>query len=301
MVRSSKVARKRLAWIEQHCHNGPWSCKVSFVYGEIFVLSTRTLFQNSGSVCVALTDIGESLRSRDFLKGGPRSTVTYPRNGSPTRHLALSPLREYRVARSSPFTLTIRWLYQSPPLPLRMDPQPTPLTTRGRALAAPCLGRSKVRPASLVRVLNDGKISWVLGSQGYGNSFSTNDQSKATLVCSEKKAGNPEDEVTAPEKSRTHQQPFCIELPQCHALKRLILLSQWALTWTNTLLYHTHIHTRTHSHKYMNTTKYSYTLPQLTRTNSLDSLSWVALLQRYRALWRRYRDLWHRCRALSVE
>jgi len=37
-----------------------------------------------------LSDIGESLRSRKFLKGGPRST--YPRNGSLTCHLALSPL-----------------------------------------------------------------------------------------------------------------------------------------------------------------------------------------------------------------
>jgi len=32
-----------------------------------------------------------------------------------------------------------------------------------------CLGRSKVRSASLVRVLSDGKISWALGSQGLRN------------------------------------------------------------------------------------------------------------------------------------
>ena len=48
-----------------------------------------------------LTDIGELLLSWGFLKGGPRST--YPRNGSPTYHLALFPLG----AGSSPFTLTM--------------------------------------------------------------------------------------------------------------------------------------------------------------------------------------------------
>jgi len=57
-----------------------------------------------------------------------------------------------------------------------------PLTTRGRPLTALCLGRSKVRLASLVRALNCCKISWVLGSPGYVKSSSTHDQSKATLV-----------------------------------------------------------------------------------------------------------------------
>jgi len=54
-------------------------------------------------LCVVLfyyTDVGESLQFWDFLKGGPRST--YSRNRSPICHLALSPFREPRVARSSP-------------------------------------------------------------------------------------------------------------------------------------------------------------------------------------------------------
>ena len=45
------------------------------------------------ALCVTLfflTDIGESLRYRGFIKGGPRSN---PRNGSPTCNLALSPLQ----------------------------------------------------------------------------------------------------------------------------------------------------------------------------------------------------------------
>ena len=43
-----------------------------------------------------------------------------------------------------------RWLHQSPPLPLQTDPQLPPLTTRGRALVAVCLGRSKVGSVWLI-------------------------------------------------------------------------------------------------------------------------------------------------------
>ena len=133
--------------------------------------------------CVALfdlTDIGKTLQSRGFLKGGPRST--YPRNGSPTCNLTLSPLRESGVAGSSPSTLTTSLAIPIPSSSSSNIPT-TPLRTRARAPAAPCLGRSKDCSASLVRVLNDGNIYWVLGSQGYVKSSSTHDQSKATLVC----------------------------------------------------------------------------------------------------------------------
>ena len=88
-----------------------------------------------------------------------------------------------------------------------MDPQLTPWTTRGRALVAPCLGRSKLRSASLVRVLNQGKISWVMGFQGYVKSSSTHDQSKATLVFLIQKRENSKGEVPAPRRLRTHSQP----------------------------------------------------------------------------------------------
>ena len=60
--------------------------------------------------------LGNRLRSRCFLKGGPRST--HPRNGSPTYHLALSPLREPGVARAHHWPQLRRWLHRSPPLPL---------------------------------------------------------------------------------------------------------------------------------------------------------------------------------------
>jgi len=41
-----------------------------------------------------------------------------------------------------------RWLYQSPPLPLQTDPTTNTVDNKGQALAAPCLGRSKVCLAS---------------------------------------------------------------------------------------------------------------------------------------------------------
>ena len=66
---------------------------VSLTYVTLFYLT------NIGN----LFEIGESLRSQGFLKGGPKST--YQRNGSPTCHLTLSPLKEPEVARSLPFTL----------------------------------------------------------------------------------------------------------------------------------------------------------------------------------------------------
>ena len=56
--------------------------------------------------CIALfyyTNIGESF-TVPILNGSPRST--HPRNGSPTYHVTLSPLREPGVAGSSPCTLT---------------------------------------------------------------------------------------------------------------------------------------------------------------------------------------------------
>jgi len=60
-----------------------------------------------------------------------------------------------------------------------------------------CLGRSNILSASLERVLNDGKISWVLGSKGLVKSSFTHDQSKPTLFCSKKEKETPEGEVPA--------------------------------------------------------------------------------------------------------
>ena len=65
-----------------------------------------------------------------------------------------------------------RWLHWTPPLrlPLGTDlaPMPMLLTTKGNSLAACArarLGRFKVRLASYVRVLRDGKIFWNSGPQ----------------------------------------------------------------------------------------------------------------------------------------
>ena len=136
-------------------------------------------------VLICLNNSRESFRFQGFLKDGPRPRSTYLPNGSSMYHLAVSPLRDPGWLVPHPAPQVCRWLHWSPPLPLRTDPQLTPLTTGGKTLAL-CLGRSKVRSVLLVRVLNDGNISWVLRSQGNVKSFSTHDQSKATVtyVCS---------------------------------------------------------------------------------------------------------------------
>jgi len=50
-----------------------------------------------------------------------------------------------------------RWLYWSPPLPLWTDPATNAVDKQGQALAASCLGRSKVRSASQGRALSNEK------------------------------------------------------------------------------------------------------------------------------------------------
>ena len=116
-----------------------------------------------------------------------------------THHLTLTFLRQLGVARSSPCTLTTSL---SIPIPsssqgLRKDPATNAVDNQGQALAAPCLGRSKVRSASLVRDMNDDMIFWVLWSQCVKSS-ATHDLRKATLVCFWKKEEkNPKEKVPA--------------------------------------------------------------------------------------------------------
>ena len=67
------------------------------------------------------------------------------------------------VAGSSPYTLTMS-LVTLVPSSSSNGPTTTPLTTRGFwPWRFRRVGRSKVRSASLVRFLSDGKISWVQG------------------------------------------------------------------------------------------------------------------------------------------
>ena len=79
-----------------------------------------------------------------------------------------------------------------------MDPATNAVDNQGQALIAPCLGRSKVRSASLVRAINDDMISWVLWSQCMKSS-ATNDLRKAALVFlvffKKKKKKTPEGEI----------------------------------------------------------------------------------------------------------
>jgi len=86
-----------------------WAVDESRMMGFQRIASKHNLCWNSVllcfSVCVALfyqTDIRKSLRSRGFLRVGPRSA--YQQNGSPTCHLTLFPW-EPGLAGSSPCTL----------------------------------------------------------------------------------------------------------------------------------------------------------------------------------------------------
>jgi len=75
--------------------------------------------------------------------------------------------RDPGVAEFLPFTLTTSLATPVPSTSSSNEPTITPLTTRGFCPQASgsVLGRSKVRSASLMSVLNDGKISWVPESQ----------------------------------------------------------------------------------------------------------------------------------------
>ena len=107
-----------------------------------------------------------------------------PRNGSPTYLLALFSLREPGVAEILPFTLTTSLATPIPSTSSSNEHTITPLTTRGFWPQAngSILGRSKVRSASLMSVLDDGKISWVPESQEYVKFSCTK-----AIVCSKKK------------------------------------------------------------------------------------------------------------------
>jgi len=72
------------------------------------------------------------------------------------------------VAGSSPPNLTTSLAIPIPSSSSSNGPSNNAVDNQGQALAAPCLGRSKVRSASYVRALSNEKISesWVLQSPG---------------------------------------------------------------------------------------------------------------------------------------
>jgi len=133
-------------------------------------------------VCVALfckTDIGESSRSVGILRGGPRSTC--PRNGSQTCHITPDqldlnlPSSPEDLGRSNPHPPPwLRLGYTDPLLCLFKRTNNYPVDDQ-RLLPwwLRSLSGSKVRSASLVRALSDGKISWLLESQGFERSSTT--------------------------------------------------------------------------------------------------------------------------------
>ena len=74
------------------------------------------------------------------------------------------------------------------------------------------LGRSKVRSASLVKVLSDGKISWILWSQGLWNPPPpTTEQTNTFFFKNKEEKSKPEGKGPSPEKSRTNRQFFAFE------------------------------------------------------------------------------------------
>jgi len=89
-----------------------------------------------------------------------------------------------------------------------MDPATKAVDNQGQALAAPCLGRSKVRSASLVRSLSNEKISWILKSPGTAKSSTSHDRANQSNICFfkeiEREKGKSEGKRPPPEKSRTH-------------------------------------------------------------------------------------------------
>ena len=102
---------------------------------------------------------------------------------SPTDLLTLSSLGQPWVAGSSPFTLTMLMAIPIHSSSSSNGTTTTPLTTKG--FWAPwllrCLGESKVRSASLVRVLSDGKIIWGLWSPRSAKSSTSHDWAKQHL------------------------------------------------------------------------------------------------------------------------
>ena len=87
-----------LSWLfkQDHCivsSRSPLPSEIVFVFAIIFNKSRMAMlcFRPQRHCFVYLTNFGESLRSRGFLKGGPRST--YPRNGWSTCHLDLGHMK----------------------------------------------------------------------------------------------------------------------------------------------------------------------------------------------------------------
>ena len=109
--------------------------------------------------CVVLLFVRYSLRSQGFFKGGPRST--YPRNGSPAYHLALSLFAKPGVVGSSPFHLTTLLIILIPSFSSLNGHTTTPLTTRGFCPGGQwlcILGRSKIRDTMCVRLSDSGRV-----------------------------------------------------------------------------------------------------------------------------------------------
>jgi len=139
-----------------HLDNEPylhkWTALSRYIVGccyinKTVVISSKIIKSSpSGHVLLCfqvITDIGESLWSSSFLRVVPRST--YPRNGSPTCHLALFLLREPGVAGSSPFTLTTSLVIPIPSSSSSNRPTTTPLTTRGFCPDIPARARFLLR------------------------------------------------------------------------------------------------------------------------------------------------------------
>jgi len=82
----------------------------------------------------------------------------------------------------------------------------TALKTRGKPWWLRCLGESKVRLASLVRILIDGKISWVLWFQGLRNPSTPKNKPRGNTCFVKKKRRKEKNRRPSQKRSRAHWQ-----------------------------------------------------------------------------------------------